>query len=171
MNFSTQSRRSSKDPTWLTLPHTSWCDAKLFHAHSQLAKAQAHRQFVTTCLRSNTIPWGLCINTRPHVPSQPDTTILKKTTPSMGENSLTSIYQYARGLEGIPQELWATSETIHHERKDQGYSSSRTVEVRRHFYKSKDRIHQKETKIGGETKKETRFSWHSTLPTTNETHK
>ena len=66
------------DPTLPTLPRISQCDTTLLHAYSQLAKAQAHRQFVTTCLQSNTIPWGLRINTRPHVPSSPNTAILKQ---------------------------------------------------------------------------------------------
>ena len=75
MNISSESRRSLTDPMLPTFPHTSRCD--ITHA-SRLAKAQAHRQFVTTCLRSNTIPWGLGINTRPHVSSLPDTTILQQ---------------------------------------------------------------------------------------------
>ena len=64
------------EPTLPTHPQIPDCETTLLHAYSNLARAQTHQQFVSTCLLSNTIPWKLRINTRPQVPSPPDEAIL-----------------------------------------------------------------------------------------------
>ena len=43
----------------------------LYVQHRQLQKADLHLQFITTCLRKNTIPRGLQISTQPLVPKPP----------------------------------------------------------------------------------------------------
>ena len=77
--ISSETRRSPEDLTQPILPHNiSWSKTMLMHTYSSLAKAQSHYQFVTICLQSNAIPWGFQINTKPPIPTPPNTTIVNK---------------------------------------------------------------------------------------------
>ena len=47
------------------------CQKDLNTLYSRIAREDSHYQFVTTCLRSHTIPRGLTINVHPCVPKAP----------------------------------------------------------------------------------------------------
>ena len=162
MNIFPKPRRSFMEPTLLTCPQIPDCETTLLHAYSQLAKAQTHKQLVTTCLQSNTIPWGLRINTKPQVPLLPD----EATCTCVSWNSYTNIgHKFCGGHQPtclgpkrISQEMWTTSGTIHLNRKELGCSVARTVEVRRYPWIRKDKIQSEETRFRGETSKKARLS-------------
>ena len=50
---------------------TTRCQRDLNKLYSQIAGEDSHYQFVTTCLQSHTIPWGLTINVHLGVPKAP----------------------------------------------------------------------------------------------------
>ena len=147
MNISFEPRRSFMEPTLPTWPWSPDCETTLLHAYSQLANAQTHQQFVTTCLRSNTIPWGLRINTRPQVPSPPNEAFLEQLHQTLVAIFVTSINRHAHGPKRILQEMWATSGTIHLNWKEQSCSVAREVEVRKDLWTRKGNIQSDKNKV------------------------
>ena len=158
MNISPEPWRSFMKPTLPTRPRIPYCETTLLHAYSQLAKAQTYQQFVTTCLQSNTIPWGLRINTRPQVPSPPDEAILEQLHQHWAQilwrastNMLVALKEYHRRSE---QHLeWYISKEKNKAVHSLGQSKSEKI-----FEHVRTIYNQKKTRFWGETSKKARLS-------------